>query len=65
MAVEGRAKVVDDFGGAGPDGDDRARRAAVHPAGGRPDARRTTAPISYGGDEAVGRRVVEHLNYVI
>ena len=46
VAVEGRGKVVDDFGGDEPDGDDHARRAAVHPAGRRPD---------HGGP-ALGRR---------
>jgi len=34
-------------------------------AGGRTAPNRHADAISYGGDEAVGRRVVEHLNYVI
>jgi uncharacterized protein (TIGR03083 family) len=64
VAVEGRAKVVDDFGGDEPtttitmDGLLFARLA-----GGRTTL--DQAAIAYGGDEAVGRRVVEHLNYVI
>ena len=33
-------------------------------AGGR-TAVPTTDAIAYGGDEAVGQRIVEHLNYVI
>ena len=31
VSVDGRAQLVDDFGGAGADGDDPRRRAAVHP----------------------------------
>ena len=34
-------------------------------AGGRTTPARHADAIDYGGDEAVGRRVVEHLNYVI
>lgn len=37
VQVDGRAKVVEDFGGADPDHDDHDRRPAVHPAGRRPD----------------------------
>jgi uncharacterized protein (TIGR03083 family) len=64
VAVDGRAQVVDGFGGREPtatislDGLLFARLA-----GGRttPDH----GAITYIGDEAVGRRIVEHLNYVI
>jgi hypothetical protein len=66
VAVEGRAKVVDDFGDADPtstiqlDGLLFSRLAGGRvPLAGHADA------ITYGGDEAVGRRVVERLNYVI
>ncbi len=34
-------------------------------AGGRTRLGKHADDIAYGGDEAVGRRVVEHLNYVI
>ena len=64
VAVEGRGRVVDDFGGADPtatitlDG-----LLFTRLAGGRTAVDHDA--ISYGGDEAVGKRVVEHLNYVI
>lgn len=60
----GRAKVVDDFDGAEPtatislDGLLFSRLA-----GGRTAF--DHGAITYGGDESVGRRIVEHLNYVI
>jgi uncharacterized protein (TIGR03083 family) len=64
VAVQGRGQVVDDFGGQDPtatitlDG-----LLFTRLAGGR-----TTVDhgvVTYGGDEAVGRRIVERLNYVI
>ena len=64
VAVDGRAKVVEDFGDAEPtvtitlDG-----LLFTRLAGGREPV--DHGAISYGGDEAVGRRIVEHLNYVI
>jgi uncharacterized protein (TIGR03083 family) len=64
VAVEGRARVVDDFGGADPtalitlDG-----LLFTRLAGGRMPVDHDA--VSYGGDEAVGKRIVEHLNYVI
>jgi uncharacterized protein (TIGR03083 family) len=64
VAVEGRGQVVDDFGGQEPtatitlDG-----RLFTRLAGGRTTV--DHGAITYGGDEAVGRRIVEHLNYVI
>ncbi len=64
VAVDGRAKLVDDFGGDDPtatitlDGLLFARLA-----GGRMLVDHDA--VSYGGEEAVGRRIVEHLNYVI
>ncbi|BBX03942.1 hypothetical protein BST36_02235 [Mycolicibacterium moriokaense] len=66
VAVEGRAKVVDDFGDEDPtstiqlDGLLFARLA-----GGRTSLEQHADEITYGGDQAVGRRIVEHLNYVI
>jgi len=64
VAVEGRAQVVDDFGGQQPtatitlDG-----LLFTRLAGGRTTV--DHGAVVYGGDEAVGRRIVEHLNYVI
>src|SRR3712207_4868706 len=64
VAVQGRGQAVDDFGGQQPtakialDGLLFARLA-----GGRITF--DDRAITYGGDEAVGRRIVEHLNYVI
>jgi uncharacterized protein (TIGR03083 family) len=66
VAVEGRGQVVDDFGGREP-----TATIAVDGllftrlAGGRTTPARHREAISYGGDEAVGKRIVEHLNYVI
>jgi len=64
VAVDGRAKVVDDFGG-------RESTATIaldgllftRLAGGRTTV--DHGAVTYGGDEAVGRRIVERLNYVI
>lgn len=63
VAVNGRAAVVDDFGGADPtavirlDGLEFTRLA-----GGRASA---SASIEYSGDAELGRRVVANLAYVI
>lgn len=62
VAVDGRAAVVDDFGGSAPtatirlDALDFARLC-----GGRVDS----APVAYDGDAEVGKRIVAKLNYVI
>ena len=63
VSVDGRAKVVDEF-----DGEPTATIALdgllfTRLAGGRKAVDHDA--ITYGGDEAVGKRVVEHLNYVI
>jgi uncharacterized protein (TIGR03083 family) len=64
--VSGRARVVGDFGGDEPtatitlDGLLFSRLA-----GGRTTVARHPDAVRYGGDEEVGQRVVEHLNYVI
>jgi uncharacterized protein (TIGR03083 family) len=64
VAVHGRGQLVDDFGGQEPtatmmlDG-----LLFTRLAGGRTTV--DHGAITYGGDEAVGRRIVEHLNYVI
>ena len=66
VAVEGRGQVVDGFGGREPtstialDG-----LLFTRLAGGRTTPAQHPDAVVYGGDEAVGRRVVEHLNYVI
>jgi uncharacterized protein (TIGR03083 family) len=66
VAVEGRGQVVEDFGGREPtatialDG-----LLFTRLAGGRTTVEQHPDTVSYGGDEAVGRRIVEHLNYVI
>ncbi len=66
VAVDGRAAVVPDFGGEQPtasialDG-----RQFVRLAGGRPMVGHAPQTIAYGGDEAVGTRIVENLAYVI
>jgi uncharacterized protein (TIGR03083 family) len=66
VAVEGRGRVVDNFGGQEPtttielDG-----LLFTRLAGGRTTTAEHPDAIRYGGDEAVGQRVVEHLNYVI
>ena len=64
VAVDGRARVVGDFGGDEPtatitiDG-----LLFTRLAGGRTVVDHSA--ITYGGDEEVGKRIVEHLNYVI
>ena len=66
VAGEGRGQVVDNFG-------DRQPTATIaldgllftRLAGGRTIPDRHPDAITYGGDEAVGKRIVEHLNYVI
>lgn len=64
--VSGRARVVEDFGGDEPtatitmDG-----LLFTRLAGGRTALAPHADAVTYGGDEQVGRRVVEHLNYVI
>jgi uncharacterized protein (TIGR03083 family) len=64
VAVEGRGQVVDDFGGREPTstiGLDALLFSRL--AGGRTTV--DHGAITYGGDQSVGKRIVEHLNYVI
>lgn len=64
VAVAGRGQVVDDFGGERPTATIRLDALLfTRLAGGRTPV--DHGAITYGGDEAVGRRIVEHLNYVI
>jgi len=64
--VHGRGRVVEDFGGQAPtatialDG-----LLFTRLAGGRTTVAQHPGAVRYGGDEEVGKRVVEHLNYVI
>jgi uncharacterized protein (TIGR03083 family) len=66
VAIVGRGKIVDDFGVDEPtttitmDG-----LLFTRLAGGRTLLAPHADAVTYGGDEAVGRRIVEHLNYVI
>ena len=66
VAVDGRAALVEDFGGAEPtigivlDGLQFTRLA-----GGRPLMAGRTDGIDYAGDTAAGARIIENLNYVI
>ncbi|CAA0128562.1 Uncharacterised protein [Mycolicibacterium vanbaalenii] len=66
VAVDGRGHVVPDFGGEEPTTTitlDALLFARI--AGGRVAPAALGTEIGYGGDEAVGRRIVDHLNYVI
>ncbi|OBI81748.1 maleylpyruvate isomerase family mycothiol-dependent enzyme [Mycobacterium sp. E740] len=66
VAVEGRAKVVEDFGDAEPTATITLDALLfVRLAGGRTALSQHADAITYGGDEGVGRRVIEHINYVI
>ena len=63
VAVDGRAQVVDDFGGADPTTTIRLDGLLfTRLAGGRTDH---TDGVEVSGDTAVGSRVVEHINFVI
>jgi uncharacterized protein (TIGR03083 family) len=63
VAVDGRAQVVDDFGGLEPTASIRLDGLLLaRLAGGRTD---DTAGVELGGDTEVGARVVEHVNFVI
>jgi uncharacterized protein (TIGR03083 family) len=62
VVVDGRARVVDDFGGQDPTATIRLDGLLfTRLAGGRV----ASAPIELSGDEQVGARIVEHLNFVI
>jgi uncharacterized protein (TIGR03083 family) len=66
VAIEGRGKVVDEFGDEEPTATIRLDALLfTRLAGGRTPLAQHAGAISYGGDEVVGRRIVEHLNYVI
>jgi uncharacterized protein (TIGR03083 family) len=66
VAVEGRGRVVDDFGDDEPTATIEVDGLLfTRLAGGRTPLAKHAGEIAYDGDEAVGRRIVEHLNYVI
>jgi uncharacterized protein (TIGR03083 family) len=61
--VDGRARVVDDFGGSEPTSTIRLDGLLfTRLAGGRTD---DASRVELGGDTEVGGRIVEHLNFVI
>jgi MDMPI C-terminal domain len=63
VAVDGRAQVVNDFGGS--DATTTIRLDGLlftRLAGGRTD---DTHGVEFVGDPAVGSRVIEHVNFVI
>lgn len=66
VSVDGRARLVDDFGGQEPtvtirlDGLQFTRLA-----GGRPMCRARSQSVDLGGDQDVAAQIVEHLNFVI
>ncbi len=63
VAVNGRAQVVDDFGGLDPTSTIRLDGLRfTRLAGGRTD---DATGVQFDGDTEVGTRVVERLNFVI
>ena len=66
VEVKRRGRVVESFGDAEPTASiELDGLLFTRLAGGRTTAAAHPDAIEYGGDEAVGRRIVEHLNYVI
>jgi uncharacterized protein (TIGR03083 family) len=64
--VDGRAQVVDDFGGQEPTATVRLDGLQfTRLAGGRPMCAARAQDVELGGDKDVADRVVEHLNFVI
>lgn len=64
--VDGRAQVVDDFGGQQPTATIRLDGLQfTRLAGGRPMCPARAQDVDLGGDKDVAARVVEHLNFVI
>ena len=63
VLVDGRARLVEDFGGEQPTASITADGVLfTRLAGGRT---RDTAGVELGGDQELGARIVEHLNYTI
>ena len=66
VSVDGRAQVVDDFGGQEPTATIRLDGLQfTRLAGGRPMCPARAQDVELGGDKAVATQVVEHLNFVI
>ena len=66
VGVNGRAQVVDDFGGAEPTATIRLDGLQfTRLAGGRPLTAARAQDIELGGDKDVAGRIVENLNFVI
>ncbi|MEB3982045.1 maleylpyruvate isomerase family mycothiol-dependent enzyme [Mycobacterium sp. 663a-19] len=66
VSVDGRAQVVDDFGGQEPTATIRLDGLQfTRLSGGRPMSPARSQDIELGGDEDLAARVVEHLNFVI
>ena len=64
--VDGRAQVVDDFGGQEPTATIRLDGLQfTRLAGGRPMSAARAQDIELGGDKDVAAEIVEHLNFVI
>jgi len=66
VSMQGRGRVVPDFGAQEPTSTialDGVLFTRI--AGGRTAPAAHVDAIAYGGDEEVGRRIVDHLNYVI
>ena len=66
VSVDGRAQVVDDFGGLDPTATIRLDGLQfTRLSGGRPMSAARAQDVELGGDKDVAARVVEHLNFVI
>lgn len=66
VSVDGRAAVVDDFGGQAPTATIRLDGLQfTRLAGGRPLCPSRAQDVDLDGDQAVAAQVVEHLNFVI
>ena len=66
VSVDGRAQVVDDFGGLEPTATIRLDALQfTRLAGGRPMCPARAQDVELGGDKDVAAQIVEHLNFVI
>jgi uncharacterized protein (TIGR03083 family) len=66
VSVDGRAQLVDDFGGQEPTATIRLDGLQfTRLSGGRPMSPARTQDIELGGDKDLAARVAEHLNFVI
>lgn len=66
VAVDGRARLVDDFGGLEPTATIRLDGLQfTRLSGGRPMSPARSQDVELGGDKGLASQVVEHLNFVI